>query len=79
MAIVSISVARHHFALNLIFCLFNQNYAGDLKQRAARIVIQTIHSVFDPSKVFGEDEPLDGDKAVDFTNMVIPTPLLPPS
>jgi len=47
------------------------NYAGDLKQRPAKLVIQTIRSVFGHCKVFREDSPGVEDKVVDFTNMVI--------
>lgn len=47
------------------------NYAGDLNQRPAKMVIETIRSVFGHCKVFREDDPGDEAKAVDFTNMVI--------
>lgn len=47
------------------------NYAGDLNQRPAKMVIETIRSVFGHCKVFREDNPGDEEKVVDFTNMVI--------
>ncbi|KAF8457472.1 S-adenosyl-L-methionine-dependent methyltransferase [Terfezia claveryi] len=47
------------------------NYAGDLNQRPAKMVIETIRSVFGHCKVFREDDPGDEEKAIDFTNMVI--------
>ncbi|KAF8460306.1 S-adenosyl-L-methionine-dependent methyltransferase [Kalaharituber pfeilii] len=47
------------------------NYAGDLKQKPAKMVIETARSVFGHCKIFREDYLEDLNKAVDFTNMVI--------
>jgi hypothetical protein len=49
------------------------NWAGDLKLKAAKSIIETVRTVFDGCRVFREDMPgEDIDKAtVDYTNMVI--------
>ncbi|CUS07387.1 unnamed protein product [Tuber aestivum] len=49
------------------------NWAGDLKLKAAKSIVETVRTVFNGCRVFREDMPEeDTDKAaVDFTNMVI--------
>lgn len=49
-----------------------QNWAGDLKLKAARSIIMTVMSIFNNCRVFREDMPDKDieDAAVDFTNMV---------
>jgi len=49
-----------------------QNWAGDLKLKAARSIIQTVRKVFNNCRVFREEMPseVDKDKPMDFTNMV---------
>jgi len=47
------------------------NWAGDLKLKAARSIIETIRHVFSNCRVFREDKPEDETKDVDFTNMVV--------
>jgi hypothetical protein len=51
-------------------CVY-QNWAGDLKLKAARSVIETIRHVFSNCRVFREDKLEDETKNVDFTNMVV--------
>ncbi|KAL7276519.1 hypothetical protein RUND412_000476 [Rhizina undulata] len=47
------------------------NWAGDLKLKAARSIIETVRTVFHNCRVFREELPAKGEHDVDFTNMVM--------